>query len=256
MTSAEANTNVACCTIPPVQSEGYTPKGEYKAYGGFSKVYMTGPKDTGRAIIEHYDAFGYTSQTLQAADILAESSNALLVMPDFFDGKPLDLKLFPPKTDEEKKAVQTFFSTIATVTPAIPKLHAVVETLRADGATKVGAVGYCYGAKVVTVGANSASKIDAVSACHPAFVSPDDANELACPIAFFTSKDEDVVVCDAFWKVLESKPYAAQNVYKRYPTVHHGWAGARANLKDEENLKQYQDVLQRMATFYTSVWGN
>lgn len=31
------NTNVACCTIPPVRSD-YTPKGTYKAYGDFKKV--------------------------------------------------------------------------------------------------------------------------------------------------------------------------------------------------------------------------
>lgn len=31
------NTNVACCTIPPVRSD-YKPKGIYKAYGGFEKV--------------------------------------------------------------------------------------------------------------------------------------------------------------------------------------------------------------------------
>lgn len=31
------NTNVACCTIPPVKSD-YTPKGTFKSYAGFSKV--------------------------------------------------------------------------------------------------------------------------------------------------------------------------------------------------------------------------
>ena len=31
------NTNVACCSIPPVKSD-YVPKGKYKPYAGFSKV--------------------------------------------------------------------------------------------------------------------------------------------------------------------------------------------------------------------------
>ena len=31
------NKNVACCSIPPVQSN-YTPKGSFKPYAGFSKV--------------------------------------------------------------------------------------------------------------------------------------------------------------------------------------------------------------------------
>ena len=33
------NTNVACCTIPPVKSD-YQPKGTFKSYGGFKKVHI------------------------------------------------------------------------------------------------------------------------------------------------------------------------------------------------------------------------
>lgn len=74
------NTNVACCTIPPVHSD-YTPKGNYKPYAGFNKVrstleqyttrkpdtgavqhaqvYVTGPETPGKvAIICVYDIFG------------------------------------------------------------------------------------------------------------------------------------------------------------------------------------------------------
>lgn len=69
------NTNVACCTIPPVHSD-YTPKGKYKPYAGFNKVrstldqhstrglmhaqvYVTGPETPGKvAIICVYDIFG------------------------------------------------------------------------------------------------------------------------------------------------------------------------------------------------------
>ena len=32
---------------------------------------------------------------------------------------------------------------------------------------------------------------------------------------------------------------------------HHGWAAARANLSDPENLKQYEDVYQRLADYYS-----
>ena len=37
MSTTVHNTNVACCTIPPVKSD-YEPKGSYKSYAGFSKV--------------------------------------------------------------------------------------------------------------------------------------------------------------------------------------------------------------------------
>lgn len=36
------NTNKACCSIPPVQSE-YKPKGSYQKVGSFDKAYVVSP---------------------------------------------------------------------------------------------------------------------------------------------------------------------------------------------------------------------
>lgn len=52
---------------------------------------------------------------------------------------------------------------------------------------------------------------------------------------------------------LNGKPFASKNVYKYYSTVIHGWAGARADFKDEENLKQYKDVYSQVCTFFGNV---
>jgi len=30
----------------------------------------------------------------------------------------------------------------------------------------------------------------------------------------------------------------------------HGWAGARGNLENEDNMKEFRDVYQRLATFF------
>lgn len=51
------NTNKACCTIPPVDSD-YEPKGSFKSFGSFEKVYVTGPSSSDKAIICVYDIFG------------------------------------------------------------------------------------------------------------------------------------------------------------------------------------------------------
>ena len=32
---------------------------------------------------------------------------------------------------------------------------------------------------------------------------------------------------------------------------HHGWAAARADLDDEENIKQFEDVYKRLADFFS-----
>jgi hypothetical protein len=55
--STAHNTNKACCTIPPVKSD-YTPKGTYKAFGGYNKVYVTGPASSDTALVCVYDIFG------------------------------------------------------------------------------------------------------------------------------------------------------------------------------------------------------
>lgn len=62
----------ACCTVPPVVTEGYKEKGEWITINGM-KTYATGPKDAKSALLVVYDIFGFFPQTLQGADILAHS---------------------------------------------------------------------------------------------------------------------------------------------------------------------------------------
>lgn len=76
------NTNEACCSIPPVESE-YKPKGSYQKVGPFDKAYVVsslrpshspsrltipqiGDSKT-HALICIYDIFGYWPQTEQGA---------------------------------------------------------------------------------------------------------------------------------------------------------------------------------------------
>lgn len=158
------NSNTACCSIPPVKSD-YTPKGTFKSYGGVSKVYVTGEKSD-KAYIAVYDIFGcgqslcmrvctgaeasrprFKPQTQQGADILASQLKAQVLMPDFFepaDAFPDDK--FPPTTDEAKAELQAFFGGPANPQASVAKLKKVAEALKADGVTKVGAFGYCWGA--------------------------------------------------------------------------------------------------------------
>jgi hypothetical protein len=61
---------------------------------GFSDV--TGPSDTSKAILYIMDIFGFFPQSIQGADILATSDKHRqyqVFMPDFFDGKPCDIKM-------------------------------------------------------------------------------------------------------------------------------------------------------------------
>ena len=99
-----SSVNQACCTLKPVQVD-YEPKGTYEDIAGL-KTYVTGPKDSKRAILAMFDIFVYWPQTLQGADLIADATNTLVAMPNFFRDNNWPLDKFPPSTDEDKKKFQ------------------------------------------------------------------------------------------------------------------------------------------------------
>ena len=76
--------NKACLSLPPVVTSSYEPKGQYLQVGKL-RTYVTGKQDAKRGIIDVYDIFGICPQTLQGADRLAESVQAVVFVPDFFE---------------------------------------------------------------------------------------------------------------------------------------------------------------------------
>ncbi|TKY87114.1 hypothetical protein EX895_003791 [Sporisorium graminicola] len=242
------NTNQACCTIPPVKSD-YSPKGTIEKIGGLDS-YVVGPKDAKKAIVVVYDIFGFHNATKQGADLLADATKARVVMPDFFRGKPYPQEQYPPNTDEKKAAFQNFFGNAGDFSARKPDLEAVAEELKKDGAAKLGVSGYCWGGKLAVLAGGEGTKFTSVAQVHPAMVDPKDAEKLTVPIASFPSKDEPKEQVDKFQEVVQQKPFAKDSVYKLYPDSHHGWAAARADLSDEGNLKNFQDVYQRLADFF------
>ncbi|PWN48565.1 alpha/beta-hydrolase [Violaceomyces palustris] len=246
-----ANTNKACCSIPPVQSD-YTPKGKTEKLGGLD-AYSIGPDDAKKAIVVVYDIFGYWPTTKQGSDVLAEAlKDTKLVMPDFFRGKPFPQEYYPPDTKEKQEALQKFFGEAGDFGARKPELEAVANELKSKGASKVGLLGYCWGGKLSVLAGAKGTVFSSVAQVHPAMVDPKDAENLTVPVANFPSKDEPQDAVDQFEKVVQSKPFASQSVYKLYKENHHGWAAARADLKDQKNLEAFQDVYQRLADFFTN----
>ncbi|KAJ6575517.1 hypothetical protein B0H10DRAFT_2104034 [Mycena sp. CBHHK59/15] len=100
--SGHHNTNTACCTIPPVQSE-YTPKGSFKSVGDFKKVYVTGGLSENAILLP---------ATQQGADIIAATLKTV-----------------------GKKALQQFFAGTANPPAGIIKLTTFGEALKTGGAS-------------------------------------------------------------------------------------------------------------------------
>lgn len=213
-------------------------------------TYVIGPKDAKKAIVVVYDIFGYWPTTKQGADLLADATKARVVMPDFFRGKPFPQEYYPPNTDEKKNALQSFFGEAGDFQARKPDLEAVAEELKKDGATKLGLMGFCWGGKLSVQNGGEGTQFVSVAQIHPAMVDAKDAAKLTVPVANFPSKDEPKEDVDAFEAEVQKKDIAKDSVYKLYSESHHGWASARADLKDEGNAKNFQDVYQRLADFF------
>ncbi|CDO72737.1 hypothetical protein BN946_scf184990.g20 [Trametes cinnabarina] len=251
------NTNVACCTIPAVKSD-YTPKGSFKSYAGFSKVYVAGPEKPGKvAIVCVYDILGFMPQTQQGADILAKKLNVQVLMPDFFEpAGPFPAEKFPPKNDEEGAELQAFFGGTGKPENSVANLIKVGNTLKAEGVEWVGAYGLCWGPRVVILAAAAPSTpFNAVAAVHPAMLHHEDVTELKVPLGLYPSKDEPIDEVKQILEIISKKSFADQNDYKLYGDSSHGWAGARADLDDPTNKRDYEDLYARLIAFFGKLSG-
>lgn len=54
----------------------------------------------------------------------------------------------------------------------------------------------------------------------------------------FSKEDGTPEQMDAYTKALKNN--GQDNLVERYSNMHHGWMGARANLEDEDNVKEYE----------------
>lgn len=66
----------------------------------------------------------------------------------------------------------------------------------------------------------------------------EDAEKLTIPfICLFSKEDGTPELVKEYGEALEK---SKENVVEKYGSMHHGWMGARANLEDEENLKEFE----------------
>lgn len=149
---AQQGHSKACCNVPPVVAKGYKEKGKYIDLNG-TRCYATGPSHATSAIFIIYDIFGFSSQALQGADILAHADSThqyQVFMPDFFLGKPLPISVFPPDTDEKKKRMGDFFAGPASPPDTAKKVPVLLKEIekQATGIKKWASLGMCWGGKV------------------------------------------------------------------------------------------------------------
>ncbi|CAK7238330.1 hypothetical protein SEUCBS140593_010556 [Sporothrix eucalyptigena] len=249
-TPADHGHSEACCSVPPIVASGYKLKGAYTTLGGL-KTYSTGPDDASKGIIYVNDIFGYKDQSLQGADILSVTNTHQkykVLFPDFFDGEPAPLDVFPPDNQDKMDRLMAFLGKNSPPAAAA-RLPAYVKAAseKFPSIKSWGVVGFCWGGKVVSLVTSSAENPFAAGAeCHPAMVDPKDAAGIKVPVAMLASKDEPPADVEAFEKAL-TVPHHVETFSDQL----HGWMAARADLADEriksEYVRGYKTVIEFFA---------
>ncbi|BFZ61657.1 hypothetical protein YB2330_002730 [Saitoella coloradoensis] len=239
---APSHTLPKCCTIPPLTST-YEPKGSMVKIADLD-CYSAGPVDSETVIVAIYDIFGILPNTQQGCDVLAETLKCRVVMPDWFKGNAVQM----PITDMD--AVYKFV--YANLYPAHEAaFKALIEQLKADGAKKLGAYGFCWGSKILL---QADAFFGGIALVHPSLLEDSDADNVKCPVALLASKEETIEKCAGFWEKLEKKEFAEKNMYKRYDDVAHGFAAARSDWSEGKvEGERARDVYQTMSEWFKAV---
>lgn len=169
-------------------------------------------------------------------------SGYFVVVPDFIHGDP-----YVPESVDKPIAVW-----IKEHAPekAFEEAKPVIAALKKQGASSVGAAGYCWGAKVV-VELAKANEIQAAVMLHPSFVTVDDIKEVKCPIAILGAEIDKMSppeVVKQFEQVLSSNSGVGHFV-KIFPGVAHGWT-VRYNSDDASAVKSAEEALADMTSWF------
>ncbi|RMZ86434.1 hypothetical protein DV736_g6336, partial [Chaetothyriales sp. CBS 134916] len=238
----------ACCTIPPVVTESYEPKGKYIELDGL-KTYVTGPSDADTAILLLYDIFGFFPQTLQGADILAFSDKdhpKQVFIPDFWDGKPADIDWYPPDTEEKQQKLTSWFPN-ASPPKHLPRVPGLLDAAEKTN-PKIkswGTIGYCWGGKMVSLIGGRDTRFKAGVQTSPAMLDIADAEKVKIPMLVLPSKDESLAEFEKYRDALK-----VPNRLEYFGNQVHGWMSARGDLKDPEVKKDYERGYQLAADFF------
>lgn len=226
-----------CCENPPSMTS--TPGGGHVEDLGGLKCYISGSVDSKIAVLLVADVFGYEAPHLRMIAQKVAAAGFFVVVPDFFNGDPYVagtpiadwLKLHGPDQGFEY---------------AKP----VIEALKSKGITKVGAAGYCWGAKVV-VELSKYAYIQAAVLLHPSFVTLEDMEAVKAPISVLGAENDQKSppeLVKKFEGALKAKGEINCSV-KIFPGVAHGWS-VRYDDNDDSAVKSATEAFQDMLDWF------
>ncbi|KAL8223556.1 hypothetical protein R6Q57_019031 [Mikania cordata] len=228
-----------CCENPPgTSSDGES--GEIKHIASL-KSYVSGNLDSKLAVLLISDVYGYEAPKLRKiADKLA-SAGYYAVVPDFFFGDH-----FIPKTQ-----LQEWLKNHEPK-PSVDFAKPVIHALKERGISKIGAAGFCWGAKVVVELAKDAD-IQVAALLHPTFVTLDDIKGVKVPVAILGAEFDKISppeLAKQFEAALQAKP-EVDHFVKIFPGVSHGWT-VRYRDENVTAVKSAQEAHQDLVDWFVA----
>ncbi|PQQ16822.1 endo-1 3 [Prunus yedoensis var. nudiflora] len=224
-----------CCENPPTLSSS-SGAGSVTEIGGL-KAYVTGPSDSRQAILLISDVYGFEAPNLRKlADKIASAAGFHVVVPDFFYGDP-----YVP--DNAERPVLVWIQSHGTG-KGFEDAKPIIAALRNKGVSKIGAAGFCWGAKVVVELAKS-DYIQAAVLLHPSLVTVDDIKEIKAPIAILGAEFDTISppeLLKKYEEVLSTKP-EVNGYVKIFPGVPHGWT-VRYREEDEAAVSMLEKPIK------------
>ncbi|KAK9672052.1 hypothetical protein RND81_12G072800 [Saponaria officinalis] len=229
-----------CCENPPALNSN-SGNGSVVQFGGI-KSYVSGSSDSKNAIILISDVYGFEAPNLRKLADKVAAAGYYVVVPDYFHGEPYDpsnaerpIKVWIMDHGPDKGFEET--------TP-------VIEALRQKGVSKIGAAGFCWGAKVVVKLAQG-DYIQAGVFLHPSLVTVDEIKDVKVPLAILGAEIDHMSppeLVNQFEAVLNAKP-EVESFVKIFPGVVHGWT-VRYNPKDPAEVKAAEEAHVDMLAWF------
>ncbi|GAM86528.1 hypothetical protein ANO11243_045420 [Dothideomycetidae sp. 11243] len=237
-----------CCTAGVVH-EG-TPKGELTSIKNIP-TYISRPASSSakssKALLLLPDVIGHSFVNTQLiADQLAANGYPVFV-PDTFSGDSIPLNR-PPDFD---MAAWRAKHTTADVDPIVSALIAEIKSTH--GATRLGALGYCFGAKYVARFMAEGKGVDVGYMAHPSFVDADEMEAIRGPLSIAAAQTDQIFT--------EEKRKESEGILKQmeqpwqitlYSHTQHGFS-VRGDVSDEK-IKFAKEAAFEQAVVWFNRW--
>ncbi|KAG2501607.1 hypothetical protein HYH03_000112 [Edaphochlamys debaryana] len=218
----------ACCASRKPLEHAYATQGRLEQLGDLP-VYASGRPGSQLGLVMIPDIFGFEfHQSFQVADRFA-SEGFRVILIDCFRGKPWPYAEMPFKPEDDFPG---WLARNGSWERLRPDVHVAAARLQAEGATKLGCVGFCWGVSIALTAGQDPSLFSVVGGAHPTLFGREleFAEKVQVPVVLLPSGED--ASTDPIKAVLDKRPYGKLCVYQRFDDQVHGFMAARGDFKD------------------------